>query len=114
MGKTIESPIKRWPGHVVLKYPTPLDPYEVWKAGVEKLNDAATTGDVAIDAAMMREMLPGICAMVEEWHLGGDFPPNVTPETFPFLPRVPSAKAIIWLIGEVTAIIAEADDLPLA
>ena len=117
MSKIIESPVLRWPGQVVLRYPTPLEPYDIWKQGIDRITtqkDSVTSGDVATEPDMLREALPGICAMVEEWRLAGDFPKSVTPETFPFLPRVSSIKLIVWLIGEINGVIAEADDLPLA
>ena len=117
MGKQIESPVKRWPGKVLLRYPTPLEPYEIWQACIEKIvgeNATITNTDVAISPALLREMLPGICAMVDEWHIGGDFPKAVTPETYPLLPRLPSMKMTVWLISEINAIIAEEDDIPLA
>lgn len=117
MGKQIESPIKRWPGQVVLKHPTPLEPYTVWKQCIDDITaqkDNATSGDVASDPTLLRLALPGICAMVQEWRIAGDFPKDVTPDTFPYLPRVPSLKMLVWLIGEINALIAEDDDLPLA
>lgn len=117
MGKVIESPVKRWPGSVTLRCPVPLEPYDAWKRSIdeiEALKAQATNGDVAFDPALLRHALPGICAMVEAWNLGGDFPKSVTPDTFPFIPRVPSVKVIAWLMSEISAIIGEEDDLPLA
>lgn len=117
MSKQFDSPVKRWPGHVVIKCPVPLEPYTVWRDGIDMLTkDRAnlTNGDIADDPAMLREVLPGICAMVEAWELGGDFPKHVTPESYPFIPRIPSLKLTAWLISSINEIVGEEDDLPLA
>ena len=117
VSKKIESPVKRWPGSVTLKCPVPLEPYDAWQRSINALTAVradVTNGEVASDPALLRLALPGVCALVETWDLGGDFPKGVTPDTFPFIPRVPSIKLIAWLISEINAIIGEEDDLPLA
>ena len=62
----------------------------------------------------LRLAVRGVVALVEQWDLGGYFPTGVTPDTVPFIPRVPSIKLLAWLISEINAIIGEEDDLPLA
>lgn len=116
MSKQIASPSKRWPGSITLRYPVPIEPYTVWKRCIEEVAalkaQSATDAD-ADDVALLRLILPGICALVEKWELGGDFPQVVTPETFPYLPRKSSNLLIIALINAINEIIIEEDDLPL-
>lgn len=116
MSKHIDSPVKRWPGSVLLRCPVPLEPYTAWKRSIESIvasKDGSTFGDIADNPELVRLALPGIMAMVEAWDLGGDFPKNVTADTFPFIPRIPSFKLIVWLINEISQVIGEEDDLPL-
>jgi hypothetical protein len=117
MSVTVESPVKRWQGRVVLTCPVSLEPYRAWRDAIAEVNkisgESTTMGEVANDPELLRHVLPGICAMVEKWEIGGDFPQNITPESFPFIPRIPSLKMIIWLMSEISKIIAIEDDLPL-
>ena len=43
-----------------------------------------------------------------------NFPASPTPDTFPATPRRSIGMLLVWLIGEISAIITEDDELPNA
>jgi len=120
MGKSIVSPVKRWPGIVVLQEPLGFPAYLAWKraldAAEEHLGGDAeaklTVGDAAFVPEISEHILPGICACVQEWHLEGLS--ALTPQTFPATPRKSSAALLIWLISEIAALITAEEEIPNA
>lgn len=116
MSKTIISPVKRFPGEVVLKSPVTFPVYLEWRRSVEAATnngEGLTVAGAAFDDEITLKMLPGICAMVERWGLE-NFPASPTPDTFPATPRRSIGMLLVWLIGEISAIITEDDELPNA
>lgn len=109
MGKRIESPVKRWPGHVIIEDPLTFPTLIAWQDTLEKL-DGASWGDALSTPRLSLDLLRGICAVVKEWHLNGLT--DVTPETFPATPRVASGRLIAWLVNEISALYAETEDDP--
>jgi len=96
VSKRIESPVKKWPGHILLFDPIPL----VDVARFEKVMQGNTGfGRAEVD----NEILPAILPCVAEWHLDG-FPENVTADTFPGTPRKASAFLIAELINAIVNI----------
>ena len=108
MGKVIESPVKKWPGSVTLSDPMSFEQYLTWKQTINAAHDLVKDNEVPwdeYDAAIS----PGIIACVEKWALQG-LPEK--PEKMPANPRVSSHKLIHWLIGEITALIQEDEEVP--
>lgn len=110
MSKTITSPVKRYPGTVTLSDPLTFPQAFAFEDALEAVKEARETGS---PARIRFALLPGIIACVEEWHLDG-FPSKPTLDTFPSTPRKSSAEIIDWLVGEISALYREADEVPLA
>jgi hypothetical protein len=95
---------------VVLQDPILFPAYIAWKQAVEMsilLGNAEGGGG----AEAAQAMLPGICAVVQEWHLSG-LPESLTPETFPATPMKAAQSLIEWLIEEIRKVIAGEEDIP--
>ena len=99
MSKVVLSPIKEFPGQVVLFDPLNMHQVLAWEHGIKdaKLTEGATLSEV--NAAY----LPGIIACVQKWELSG-VPNDPTPDNFPMSPRISTAKLIDWLIGEISKV----------
>jgi len=94
--KRIESPVKKWPGHILLYDPIPL----VNVVNFEKtIQERVGTTQTEKDGEILSSLLP----CVAEWHLD-NFPENVTVETFPGTPRRSSAMLIAALINAIVNI----------
>jgi hypothetical protein len=106
MSKVISSPVKKWPGSVTLQDPMLFPAYMKFKNG---LDDAAIVEDAAKKTQII---LPGLCACVEKWELAGLG--ELTADSFPASPMKASAELFAWLMGEVMALLVEADDIPNA
>ena len=104
VSKTIASPVKKWPGSVTLQDPILFPAYMKLKGALE---DAELLDDAA---QKMQGTLYGICPCVEKWDLAGLG--QVTPETFPASPLKASAELFAWLMGEVMALLMEAEEVP--
>ena len=111
MSKTITSPVKRYPGTVVLSDPLTFPQTFAFEDAINAVGEARETGSIA---RIRYALLPGILACVEEWHIGGGFPDRPALDNFPSSPRQSSAELIEWLIGEIGDLYREADDVPLA
>lgn len=96
MGKTIESPSKKWTGSVVLSDPLTLPQALAWEKCIR--NARNLEGEITI-TDINNAMLPGILACVETWELEG-----LDPNKFPASPRKQSRDLITWLINEITRI----------
>lgn len=110
MSKVIESPVKRWPGSIVL--PDYLT-YPQSSAFRKAYQDGKALGENAPIDEFYHAILPGACACVESWNIQG-LPEHVTAENFPFTPALASAKLASWIIGEVARLFAEAEEIPNA
>ena len=105
MSKIIASPVKRWPGTVVISDPLSYPQLLRFR---EALGAVGGNDDwMAVNYAV----LPGVIACVEEYHLQG-FPEQVTAESWPATPPASSARLIAWLINEINALMAEAEPDP--
>ena len=93
--KTITSPVERFPGHVVLHDPIPIDRWAVWERGLRELSGTENTTDNVL------KLIPGICAVVAEWHLE-NWPETVSIETWPATPRLPAMGIVRWLVNEIS------------
>lgn len=98
MMKRIESPVKKWPGYVLLKDPIPLVDVVRFEKAVRAGGEEKSLSEY------QNELLPAIFPCVSEWHLNSAFPENVTVETFPGTPRKDSAKLIAVLVDGIVEI----------
>jgi hypothetical protein len=111
MTKTITSPVKRYPGEVVLPDFLTLPQliaFEKAIAAAEALRESGTM------AEHRYALLPGLCACVSEWRLmdartGADLG-ALTADTFPASPRDAAANLMTWLIGEIAAMNRDDED----
>jgi len=110
MPKTLTSPVKRFAGTIVLPDYLTFPQLIAWRNGVKSLAADSTVGQVAMSEDDSLALLPAIYAIVSEWHLQG-IPDR--PDLFPATPRVPVFRLLIWLIGEITALVGAEDDDPL-
>jgi len=111
MSKTITSPVKRYPGHVVLSDPLTFPQTFAFEDSIKAVDEARESGSVS---RIRYALLSGILACVEEWHIEGGFPAQPALDNFPSTPRQSSADLIEWITGEIGALYREADDVPLA
>lgn len=102
----ITSPIKRFPGTVTIPAYLTFPQATAWeKAGqaAQALKDAPGS----TDAEYLGAWLPGIMAVVEAWNLEG-FDPASPPST----PRMSVIRLITWLIGAITELYQDAEEVP--
>ena len=106
MSKTVTSPVKHFPGSVVLADPQTYPQYLAWRAAV---TEAAGIEDIDLK---FQAFIPGVCAVVEKWELEGYG--TLTPDNFPATPRLAAVSLVGWLVGEVNKIVTGAgtDSLP--
>lgn len=119
MPKSIPSPAKCWPGEVELPDALSYPQYIVWEQAVAEAaaqtRAPLTLGAASANPAVARAMLPGVCACVSAWRLGGSWPAQVTPATFPATPRQASVRLLFVLMAAISQLVEEADaDLPKA
>ena len=117
MPKSITSPVKRFPGTVLLHDPIPFPAFVAWKKAVDaaqalKGEDALTNSDAISEPELSQALLPGLCECVAEWHLEGLG--DLRPYNFPATPRVASMRLMAWLISEVGTLIAGEEEVPNA
>jgi hypothetical protein len=110
LSKTIVSPVKLWPGEVILSDPLTFpqvfaieDVTELIQKDRENITERRAEG----------LWIPAILACVEEFHLD-NFPEHPTFETWPASPDLSRVKLISWLIGEITNLFKEANEIPNA
>lgn len=108
MGKVVVSPVKRWPGEVVLHDPLSLPMVAALERAISNARALVDPTKGEIDAAM----LPGVLACVESVNLQG-VPPALGVDNFPGSPRKSSAELFAWLLREVTVIYSEETADPL-
>ena len=108
MSKTITSPVKRWPGAVVLSDPLNY-PQSI---AIEEALETARTIEDKRSAAYRNALLPGICACVEKWEIEGLG--QLTPDNFPSTPIVSSSLLVAWLLGEIVKLFRDGDEIPNA
>ena len=102
MGKEIKSPVKKFPGSVILKDPLPFPDFityekELANSGVEGITEGER--ELCLFAA--------IFVIVESWDIK-DFDCENPPAT----PRTPVIKLLTWLIEEIGKMINGVEDIP--
>jgi hypothetical protein len=132
--KTVESPITRFPGSVVLKDPIPLsacvaweealndckmapcpEAYKILVAGQEKPDpDPAEFASHILtckncrpalsDTAAQERMVKAVKSCVDEWNI-----PSFDLANPPGSPRIARSKFVAWIIGEINTIYNEAE-----
>lgn len=107
MSKIITSPVKKWPGTVVISDPLTYPQLLAFRGSLEAARNGANDDWMAVNYAV----LPGVTACIEEYHLQG-FPEQPTADNWPATPPTSSARLIAWLIGEINALMAEAEPDP--
>ena len=108
MSKTIKSPVKQWPGEVVLADPLTFPQILAFEDAIGQVKAA---GNKITQARADGLTIPGIIPCVEEWRLVG-FPAEVTEATFPASPRVPCTQLIIWMVKELTVLFKDSETIP--
>lgn len=120
MSRTVQSPVKRFPGEVQLPDYLDFPTYARWREAMQAaqafLNDKREAAKAAGQERFSydqreynRLALPGICAVVEKWNLAGLKTP-VTPDTFPVTPSQSANALAEWLIREISSLFDEAED----
>lgn len=105
MGKVIVSPVERWAGTVTLHDPLTL-PQVAAYAKAERAMRAL--GDDAYPVERYNALMPGVYACIERMDLKNW--PGVSPETFPMKPSKDAFRMGAWLVGELGALIDEANE----
>jgi len=108
MSRIITSPVPKWPGTVTLSDPLSFPQALAFQ---DALEEARKLGDNASAQQANYLLLPGVIACVEKWELDGI--ENPTPDTFPATPAMSSAKLVGWLVGEISQLYQEANEVPL-
>lgn len=94
MSRTIQSPIARWPGTVVIADPLNATQYIAWRDAVKAAPDQQDDYDRYCAA-----LIPGVCACVEKWGLEGLG--QLSPETFPYTPRQDADALLALLVRHI-------------
>jgi len=108
VSKVIVSPVKRWPGEVILSDPLTLA-QDI--AFMDAMEAGREHGENYASVHLRAAILPGILACVEEWKLEG-LPTPPTIENFPATPMTSSARLIVWLWEEIANLHLEAEEVP--
>jgi hypothetical protein len=108
MPKTITSPVKCWPGTIIISEPLSWPQYLAWKRAVQAARDLPEIDEQA------GLLIGGVCACVEKWELGGSFPAHVSPETWPASPHNAAMRLLGTLVGAIGAVINAEDGDPNA
>jgi hypothetical protein len=106
MSRVATSPVEKFSGTVTLYDPLNMAQTLGWEKAIHEadiLRETIKEGSNVMVTDFNAIYLPAILACVETWSLTG-IPPSPTLETFPFSPRLASAKLIDWLIGEISKI----------
>jgi hypothetical protein len=110
MSKRVESPVKRWPGYVVLSDPLNFPQVFAIEDAIVAVKALTADDDGKVDRHRADyAWLPAILKCVEEWHLGRGFPEHPDVDTFPATPWVSRDQLLAWLIGELVALFQEAE-----
>jgi len=95
-----ESPVKRYPGYVIMPDYFSWEQMIAWDDCVTKAQTAeGRLGALAAQA-------DGVLAMVSEWHISGI---AEHPEALPASPVTPAAQLMGWLIGIINSMIVESE-----
>lgn len=109
--RVIQSPSKRYSGEVVLPDYLTIPQEIAWRKAISDVGEQEWA-NALIMPELVGKLLPGILAIVAEWHISG-LPENITVDNFPMSPKMASAKLVAWLVTEIQKLLSEDDD-PLA
>jgi len=100
MGKLHTSPVRRYPGHVI------MPDYFSWAQMIAW--DECVTKSQAVEGTLpkMAAQADGVLLMVEEWHITGI---AEKPTALPASPVRPAAELMGWIIGIINSMIMEAE-----
>lgn len=118
MPKTIQSPVKRWPGSIILADPLNWPQIITWRnadSAAKKyfeMKDDSGKADLTDPLGYHQELVIGVLACVEKWELGNGFPEKPTLETFPSTPLKTAVRLVQAVSTAIAEVITENDDLP--
>ena len=102
----IASPVKKWPGSVVLPDGLTYDQLHAWEKAIGQYK---ALGDAPAVSAANEAFVPAILAIVAEWRI-----PAIAAFTdagqLPAAPLPSAHKLHAWLIGAINRLVTEADD----
>ena len=107
MPKRIESPVKKYPGHVILHEPLTFPQVIAYQ---EAINSVRSVEKITW-TRLRFDLLSGILPCVKEWHLE-NFPDEPTIDTFPATPLIQAGEVVDWLQREITELLSEEEDIP--
>ena len=112
MSKSIVSPVKRYSGRVILSDPLTMPQVMAFEDAMREAR-AMNEDDGVLTSRRLYTVLSGIIPCVEKWELSGIAEP-VTADNFPGTPKMAVAQLVAWLVGELTKLYNEADEVPNA
>ena len=100
-----ESPVKKFPGHVILPEYLNLPQVRDFEdaIGLENIDEADKKDDRIWLSVIAGKRLPVIFDCVLEWHIEG-VPDEPTEDTFPMTPIADANELVGWLFGEIRQI----------
>lgn len=127
----IQSPVKRWPGTVTIPEYLTIPQAMAFEDAINNAKDLLPEVtpviigednkfpeltkeqkeyvDVKLSSSWANAVLPGILACVNEWNLEG-----LDKDNFPATPKVSRIELLSWLMGEISKLYNEADEIPNA
>lgn len=108
----LESPVKRFPGYVVLPEYLTIPQVQAITKALGDPNEIPG-GKLVWQADADVKNVPVVLACISEWHLSG-VPENPTVETFPMSPRKSAHDLIQWLAGAVMKLWDAEEEIPNA
>jgi hypothetical protein len=100
MPKTVECPVKRWPGSVTFKDPIPLPDCMALERAFRQSEEWKAASYEPLRSEADGLWIPVILACTEKFDLEGGF----TSAPFPGTPKVSSAVLIAWLVTQIATI----------
>jgi len=124
MSKVLTSPVKKWPGTITIPDYLTIPQAMAWEEAFDnarsllpecepfKTGEKLTVKQIETindqtSSKWANAILPGILACVESWNLEG-FDPN----KFPATPKTSRVILITWILGEITKLYNEAEEVP--
>ncbi len=108
MSKILTSPVEEYAGTVTIPDRLTAPQYMEYKKTSKEIGESNRE---ELDELAMAA-LPGILALVETWNITGIEKPSL--ETFPMTPIVPCIRFLLFVWGEINALVMPALDAPNA